>query len=230
MALHGLHLIAGRQTASSGSTFQAVNPSTSELLEPVFHEAGAAEVDAAMQAADAAFDALRNAPVETRAQLLEALAENIQALGDELLHRAHAETALPMARLQGERARAIGQCKLFASLIRDPETYEKFDEIVLTNTCRDVAELAYGNELVAALRDDPLYYRHWAPWDDDPGAVARLDDMAQRERAAGAPGSARALELMALQIRARADGLQRSTPRAAARRVAVGYVRVILAQ
>jgi len=72
-----------------------------------------------------------------------------------------------------------------------------------------------------ALRDDPLYYRHWAPWDDDPGAVARLDDMAQRERAAGAPGSARALELMALQIRARADGLQRSTPRAAARRVAV---------
>ncbi|MBX3532578.1 MAG: ferredoxin--NADP reductase [Rhizobiaceae bacterium] len=44
----------------------------------------------------------------------------------------------------------------FASLIRDPETYEKFDEIVLTNTCRDVAELAYGNELVAALRDDPL--------------------------------------------------------------------------
>ena len=44
----------------------------------------------------------------------------------------------------------------FASLIRDPETYEKFDEIVLTNTCRDVADLAYGDRLVAALRDDPL--------------------------------------------------------------------------
>jgi ferredoxin--NADP+ reductase len=44
----------------------------------------------------------------------------------------------------------------FASLIRDPETYEKFEEVVLTNTCRGIAELAYGNELVAALKDDPL--------------------------------------------------------------------------
>ncbi|WEX09621.1 ferredoxin--NADP reductase [Chelativorans sp. AA-79] len=44
----------------------------------------------------------------------------------------------------------------FASLIRDPETYEKFDQIILTHTCRDVAELAYGAELVAATREDPL--------------------------------------------------------------------------
>jgi ferredoxin--NADP+ reductase len=44
----------------------------------------------------------------------------------------------------------------FASLIRDPETYEKFEEIILTNTCRDVADLAYGNELIACIKDDPL--------------------------------------------------------------------------
>lgn len=44
----------------------------------------------------------------------------------------------------------------FASLIRDPETYEKFDEVILTHTCRQVAELRYGQELVAALQDDPL--------------------------------------------------------------------------
>jgi ferredoxin--NADP+ reductase len=44
----------------------------------------------------------------------------------------------------------------FASLIRDPESYEKFDELVLTNTCRDVADLAYGNALVEAVRSDPL--------------------------------------------------------------------------
>ncbi len=119
MALHGQHLIAGRQTASAGGSFQALNPSTSELLEPVFHEAGAAEVNQALHAADEAFDALRTAPVETRALLLEAIADQIMALGDELLDRAHAETALPMARLQGERARAMGQCKLFANLIRE---------------------------------------------------------------------------------------------------------------
>lgn len=88
-------------------------------MEPIFHEAGAVEVNAALESADAAFDVLRTAPVETRAKLLEVLAEKIQALGDDLLNRAHAETALPMARLQGERARAIGQCKLFANLIRE---------------------------------------------------------------------------------------------------------------
>jgi len=44
----------------------------------------------------------------------------------------------------------------FASLIRDPETYEKFDQIILTNTCRDLADLAYGNRLVEETRADPL--------------------------------------------------------------------------
>ena len=44
----------------------------------------------------------------------------------------------------------------FASLMRDPETYDKFDQVVMMHTCRDVAELAYGRELIAALQDDPL--------------------------------------------------------------------------
>ncbi|KQZ83011.1 ferredoxin-NADP reductase [Mesorhizobium sp. Root157] len=44
----------------------------------------------------------------------------------------------------------------FASLLRDPDTYEKFDQIVLAHTCRDNAELVYGQELVAALENDPL--------------------------------------------------------------------------
>jgi len=44
----------------------------------------------------------------------------------------------------------------FASLIRDPETYAKFDEVILTHTCREVAELTYGKQLVAAVKNDPL--------------------------------------------------------------------------
>ncbi|WP_336055184.1 ferredoxin--NADP reductase [Nitratireductor sp. CH_MIT9313-5] len=44
----------------------------------------------------------------------------------------------------------------FASLIRDPDTYEKFDQIILTHTTRDVAELDYGKELIEATRNDPL--------------------------------------------------------------------------
>lgn len=44
----------------------------------------------------------------------------------------------------------------FASLIRDPETYERFEEVILTHTCRTAAELVYGNEIVAAAKADPL--------------------------------------------------------------------------
>lgn len=44
----------------------------------------------------------------------------------------------------------------FASLIRDPETYDKFDDVILTHTCREAAELTYGKELVESVLNDPL--------------------------------------------------------------------------
>ncbi len=44
----------------------------------------------------------------------------------------------------------------FASLLRDPDTYEKFGDVILTHTCRDIAELAYGRELYEELENDPL--------------------------------------------------------------------------
>ena len=44
----------------------------------------------------------------------------------------------------------------FASLIRDPETYSKFDKIILTHTCRSVGELDYGKNIIATIKNDPL--------------------------------------------------------------------------
>tara|TARA_R110002095_G_scaffold118107_2_gene102978 strand:- start:172 stop:1077 length:906 start_codon:yes stop_codon:yes gene_type:complete len=44
----------------------------------------------------------------------------------------------------------------FASLLREPETYEKFDEIIMTHTCRDVAELEYGRTLIEDLKSDEM--------------------------------------------------------------------------
>jgi len=41
----------------------------------------------------------------------------------------------------------------FASLIRDPETYEKFEEVILTHTSREVAELKYGFDLMEEIRN-----------------------------------------------------------------------------
>lgn len=44
----------------------------------------------------------------------------------------------------------------FASVMRDPETYEKFETVVLAHTCREAAELKYGYDTVAITKDDPL--------------------------------------------------------------------------
>ena len=44
----------------------------------------------------------------------------------------------------------------FASLIREPAVYENFDQVILTHTCREIAELQYGLELVEQVRKDPL--------------------------------------------------------------------------
>ena len=44
----------------------------------------------------------------------------------------------------------------FASLVRDPETYERYEQVIVTHTCRDVADLTYSKNLVASLRNDPL--------------------------------------------------------------------------
>jgi len=44
----------------------------------------------------------------------------------------------------------------FASLMRDPETYEKYESVIMMHTCRKVSELDYGKQLIDTLRDDPL--------------------------------------------------------------------------
>jgi ferredoxin--NADP+ reductase len=44
----------------------------------------------------------------------------------------------------------------FASLLREPQTYEDYDEIIITHTCREVGELTYGRDLIEALKTDEL--------------------------------------------------------------------------
>lgn len=44
----------------------------------------------------------------------------------------------------------------FASLLREPETYENYDEVIVTHTCRDVDELTYGRELIENLKTDEM--------------------------------------------------------------------------
>src|SRR5688500_2172861 len=119
MTLQGLSLIAGAPGKTGGKTFRGENPATAQPLEPAFHEASIAEVDRALSAAENAFAVYRNNSGADRATFLEAIATEIEALGDALLQRANSETGLPLARLTGERARTCGQLRLFAQLVRE---------------------------------------------------------------------------------------------------------------
>ena len=118
MELTGKQWIGNTLEAVGDQTFQAYNPADQTPLNPPFYEATIAEAGMALRLAQESFDAFRSRSPEDRAQLLDAIADQIMALGDELLDRAHQETGLPMPRLTGERARAVNQAKLFAELIR----------------------------------------------------------------------------------------------------------------
>ncbi|MDZ7904413.1 MAG: ferredoxin--NADP reductase [Cypionkella sp.] len=82
------------------------------------------------------------------------------AVGDEIILRPKpVGTLVHDALLPGKRlwllATGTGFAP-FASLLREPETYEKYDQIIMMHTCREVAELDYGRQLVQGLADDPL--------------------------------------------------------------------------
>ena len=118
MELTGQHFIAGRRTASTTDTFQAIDPANSKTLDVQFAEATKTEIDEALTAADEAYDALQTASSEEIASLLEAIADGLESVGNVLLDRAHSETALPMGRLTGERGRTCNQTRIFADMAR----------------------------------------------------------------------------------------------------------------
>lgn len=119
MNISGKNIIGNNESAKGTKTFNTKNPATQTDLEVKFHEATTQEVDEAVMLAKKAFNEYRSKSNEQRAQFLEAIAENILALGDELIHRCMKETALPEGRLTGERGRTMNQLKLFASVVRE---------------------------------------------------------------------------------------------------------------
>lgn len=118
MTLNGHSLIAGQHVAGEGKTAFGFNPATNEQLEPAYTLITEDQLTAATAAAAEAYPSFSTLDPETHAGFLDAIADNIEAIGEELITRAGQETGLPTARLQGERARTTGQLRLFASVIR----------------------------------------------------------------------------------------------------------------
>jgi NADP-dependent aldehyde dehydrogenase len=124
MLITGDLLIGAQSVSGPERAFRAVNPATGEPLEPAFAFAGPSEVERACALAWEAFHIFRDTGLEERALFLETIAANILNIADALIERASAETGLPRGRLEGERARTVGQLKLFADVVRGGEWLE----------------------------------------------------------------------------------------------------------
>jgi len=116
--LNGTMLI-GAGERRGGTPFFSHNPTTGEQGQVEFSNASPQDAAEACALADAAFESFSALTPENRARFLETIAENILAIGDDLIVTAMAETGLPRARLEGERGRTVGQLRLFADHVRD---------------------------------------------------------------------------------------------------------------
>jgi 2,5-dioxopentanoate dehydrogenase len=119
MQVTGKNIMGYNFSAAGNSSFQAANPAGSSVLPEVFYNATNDELETAAQKAAAAFEIYSQKTGEEKAAFLDAVADEIMALGDELINRAMAESGLPAARLTGERGRTTGQLKMFAQLLRE---------------------------------------------------------------------------------------------------------------
>ncbi|PSJ47739.1 aldehyde dehydrogenase (NADP(+)) [Zobellella endophytica] len=118
MQIRGEMLIGAQSATGTTAPVFAINPASGAQLQPGFAGDDGTRVRQACELAGQAFDDYRARPLEERARLLEAIANQILALGDALIERTMAETGLPRPRLEGERGRTVGQLRLFAAVVR----------------------------------------------------------------------------------------------------------------
>ena len=115
----GQQLIGGERSQKGTEGFHGVDPVTGSDLPHTFYNATEEEIDAAVQAASEAFLPFRLIDPNLKADFLEAIADEILALGATLIERGMTETSLPKGRLEGERGRTMNQLKLFAQVVRE---------------------------------------------------------------------------------------------------------------
>jgi alpha-ketoglutaric semialdehyde dehydrogenase len=113
MKLEGLSFIGNSRAKANGKPTPAINPATGATLEPNYFWSTTTDVDAAAQLAWKAFGEYSQWPAKRRAELLRRIAEKLEANASAIVERGNLETALPVARLQGELARTCFQLRLY---------------------------------------------------------------------------------------------------------------------
>ena len=123
MKILGHNYTGGTRRGESGVYLHSYDATSGERLPYDFVQASPAEVDAAALAAASAYPTFRALPAVKRAAFLDAIADELDALGDDFVSLVTRETALPAGRIQGERGRTSGQMRLFANVLRRGDFY-----------------------------------------------------------------------------------------------------------
>lgn len=113
----GKNYIGFELSAKGDNHFKTLNPKLNTENPTVFTEATSEEIEKAVQLAATAFLKYQNVSGPERARFLNAIADEILALDDELIQMYMQESGLPEGRAKGERGRTVGQLRMFADLI-----------------------------------------------------------------------------------------------------------------
>ena len=117
--MKGTQLIGNNESAQGADTFKAVNPLDGKVLEPPFHEASSAEIDAAFELAGGAAKFMAESTGKDRCRLLNAIADSLEEDTDAIKERVGLETGYPQGRLDGEFGRTVMQLRVFGRVAED---------------------------------------------------------------------------------------------------------------
>jgi len=118
ITLTGQQFIGGRRSSLGQAELSSLAAADGSAHPVHYFQATPDEVAQAVAAAEEAYPAYRQSAPQARAAFLEAIADELDALGEDFIQDVVRETALPAARIQGERARTSGQMRLFATVLR----------------------------------------------------------------------------------------------------------------
>lgn len=117
--ISGKNYIGQELSAGGETTFTTYDPLSERSNPTTFYEAAEAEINEAVRLATEAFASYGKLPGARKAEFLQAIADEILALGDTLIETYCSETGLPQGRAQGERGRTVGQLRAFADLVTE---------------------------------------------------------------------------------------------------------------
>lgn len=115
----GKNYVGNTLSAKGSKTYRTFDPKLNLETEWTFYEADESEINDAANLASEAFEVYKKISDVKKASFLRAIADEIEAMGDDLISAYTKESGLPEGRAKGERGRTMGQLRSFAALLEE---------------------------------------------------------------------------------------------------------------